>query len=173
MSGPAQPGIREVMPILASNEGVWEGWYRYYDAKTGKLTDEHRSRLLCRIISDDGHDRYHQTNHYFWKDGRREIRDFPARYDNGRVWFDNDLISGWAAQMQPDDFGRSTCLNWTRQNEPDIYLYEMIQNNDARTHRSRTWQWFRSGICFQRTLIDEVFITRDWAGWTDDSAPTW
>jgi hypothetical protein len=47
----------------------------------------------------------------------------------------------------------------------------MIQNNDERTHRARTWQWFREGKCYQRTLIDEVFVTRDWQNWTNDDTP--
>ncbi|MBH0113289.1 DUF3598 domain-containing protein [Novosphingobium sp. YJ-S2-02] len=167
-----KPGVREAMPLLAANEGVWEGWYRYYDAKTGELVDQHRSRLICRLFNKDGVDHYHQTNYYFWDDGRVDIRDFPAEYRDGRIWWDNDLIKGWAAAMQPDDFNRSTCLNWTRKDEPGIYLYEMIQNNDARTHRARTWQWFRDGICYQRTLIDEKFITPDWQNWSNDGPPT-
>ena len=162
--------IREAMPLLARNDGVWEGWYRYYDAATGKLTDQHRSRLLCRITDEPGRE-YHQTNHYFWEDGRSEVRDFPSRYENGRIWFDNDLIQGWAAAMQPDDYNRSTCLNWMRQGEPDVFLYEMIQLSEDGKNRARTWQWFRKGKCFQRTLIDEVFITHDWRNWTDHSPP--
>lgn len=164
-------GVRETMPILVSNEGVWEGWYRYYDARTGLLTDQHRSRLLCRLVDEGDSERYYQTNHYYWEDGRHEIREFPAEYRDGRVWWDNDLIKGWAAHMLPDDFNRSTCLNWTRKNEPGVYLYEMIQNSDDRKNRARTWQWFRDGICFQRTLIDEVFVTRDWQNWADHSPP--
>jgi hypothetical protein len=164
--------IRAGMPLLARNEGVWEGWYRYYDAATGKLNDEHRSRLICRMPDDGPHaGTYHQTNHYFWADGRTDVRDFPARYENGRIWFDNELISGWAAPMLPDDFGRSTCLNWTRKGEPDLFLYEMIQLSDNGVNRARTWQWFKNGICFQRTLIDEHFVTADWRSWTDTSAP--
>jgi hypothetical protein len=162
--------LREAMPLLASNEGVWEGWYRYYDAATGKLTDQHRSRLFCRMV-DDGKHGYHQTNYYYWEDGRTEIRDFPAWYENGRIWWDNDLIKGWAAAMKPDDYDRSTCLNWTRHGEPGLYLYEMIQVSADRKHRARTWQWFKDDKCFQRTLIDEVFITPDWRSWTDHSAP--
>ncbi len=166
------PSISEAMPILASNEGVWEGWYRYYDASTGKLVDEHRSRLLCRLIRNpDGSQRYHQTNYYFWPDGRTDIRDFPADFRDGRLRWDNDLIKGWCAELTLDDLNRSTCLYWERKNEPGLELYEMIQNNDARTHRARTWQWFRDGICFQRTLIDERFVTRDWENWTDTSPP--
>ncbi|MET0364114.1 MAG: DUF3598 domain-containing protein [Sphingobium sp.] len=168
---PSQPGIREAMPLLCANEGVWEGWYRYYDAQTGKMTDEHRSRLFCRLIGEPGQEEYHQTNHYFWDDGRVDVRDFPAWYENGRIWWDNDLIKGWAAAMQPDDYNRSTCLNWTRHNEPDIYLYEMIQVNEDFTKRSRTWQWFRNGECYQRTLIDERLVTRDWKSFVDTGAP--
>jgi hypothetical protein len=81
------------------------------------------------------------------------------------------LITGWAAAMKPDDYDRSTCLNWTRKGEPDLYLYEMIQVSADRKHRARTWQWFKKDKCFQRTLIDEVFITRDWRTWTDNTAP--
>jgi hypothetical protein len=164
--------IRRAMPLLARNEGVWEGWYRYYDAATGRQTDAHRSRLICRLPDDGPHaGHYHQTNHYFWEDGRSEVRDFPAWYEDGRIRWDNELIKGWAAAMKPDDFNRSTCLNWTRHGEPDLFLYEMIQLSDDGIHRARTWQWFRKGVCFQRTLIDEKFVTPDWRGWTDHSAP--
>lgn len=161
--------IRRDMPLLARAEGVWEGWYRYYDAATGKLIDQHRSRLLCRIPEDSQPSAYHQTNHYFWEDGRVEIRDFPADYADGRVWWDNEHIKGWAAQMQPDDLNRSTCLNWTRKGDDDMYLYEMIQS--VGNNRSRTWQWFRNDKCFQRTLIDEIKVSDDWRSWTDDGPP--
>ena len=161
--------IKQAMPLLARNEVVWEGWYRYYDTATGKLTDQHRSRLICRL-GDDVAD-YHQTNYYYWEDGRLEVREFPAWYENGRIHWDNDLIKGWAAAMQPDDYNRSTCLNWTRTNEPGLYLYEMIQLTDDGKNRARTWQWFKDGKCFQRTLIDEVFITPDWRNWTNNAPP--
>lgn len=167
----AKPRIREAMPLLAGNEGVWEGWYRYYDAETGQLVDQHRSRLICRLISNGEVERYHQTNYYFWEDGRRDVRDFPADYRDGRIWWDNDLIEGWCAAMKPDDFNRSSCLFWERKNEPGLYLYEMIQNDDAFENRARTWQWFRDGKCYQRTLIDEVLVTRDWQNFSNDAAP--
>lgn len=163
--------LRKEMPLLARNEGVWEGWYRYYDARTGKLTDEHRSRLLCRFPVD-GPVPYHQTNYYFWEDGKFETRDFPAEYRDGRIWWDNELIKGWAAHMSPDDYNRSTCLNWVRQGEPDLYLYEMIQLSDDGKHRCRTWHWIKAGVCFQRTLIDEVFIRKDWQNMTDAELAT-
>ncbi len=165
--------LSQALPVIASNEGIWEGWYRYYDAFTGKLVDEHKSRLHCRIIREaDGTERYHQTNYYYWDDGRTDIRDFPADFRDGRLRWNNDLIEGWCTEMDMDEFNRSSCLYWERKNEPGLELYEMIQVNDARTHRARTWQWFKDGVCYQRTLIDERFVTRDWQNWTDNSAPS-
>ncbi len=163
--------IRENMPLLAANEGVWEGVYRYYDAVTGELIDSHKSRLLCRIPEDGKPSDYHQTNYYYWDDGKFETREFPADYKDGRIWWDNDLIKGWASTMQPDDRNLSTCLNWVRKNEAGIYLYEMIQVDDAVENRARTWQWFRDGKCYMRTLIDEHNVSRDWKSWDNFEPP--
>ena len=164
--------IRQALPLLARNEGVWEGWYRYYDAATGALVDQHRSRLFCRLPEEGKYaGQYHQTNHYFWEDGRVDVREFPAWYEDGRIRWDNELIKGWCAAMKPDDFERSTCLYWTRKGESDLELYEMIQLSDDGKNRARTWHWFKKGVCFQRTLIDERFVTHDWQNFSDNSAP--
>lgn len=163
--------IQERMPLLAAGEGVWEGVYRYYDAVTGEMVDAHKSRLLCRLPEDGKPSDYHQTNYYYWEDGKKETREFPANYHDGRIWWDNDLIKGWAAAMQPDDNNLSTCLNWIRKGEPGVYLYEMIQVDAANKNRARTWQWFRDGKCYMRTLIDELFITSDWQNWDNFNAP--
>lgn len=151
--------LKKIMPLLARHEGVWEGHYRYYDV-AGNKTDEHASRLLCRF-PESGHP-YHQTNFYRWADGRSEVRDFPASVSNGRLKWDNEFIIGWACDVNLDDFKRTTMLNWTRTGEPDLYLYEMIQLSDDGLSRSRVWQWFKADRLFQRTLVDEKFVTRDW-----------
>lgn len=151
--------LKKIMPLLARHEGVWEGVYRYYDAE-GNKTDEHVSRLLCRFPETGP--AYHQTNYYRWADGRSEVRDFPANIVNGRIAWDNELIIGWASDVALDDYKRTTMLNWTRTGEPDLYLYEMIQLSDDGQSRSRTWQWFKKDRLFQRTLIDEKFISADW-----------
>ncbi|MGE0581676.1 MAG: DUF3598 domain-containing protein [Steroidobacteraceae bacterium] len=145
--------IRTLMPILARQEGVWEGVYRYYD-DAGKLLDEHASRLVCRI-PPSGPWTYHQTNHYRWADGRTEVRDFPATFRGDRLWFDNELIQGWCAEVPLDEYSRTLMLYWKRIGEPDTYLYEMIQIDDAAKQRSRVWQWITGGRVRMRTLIDE------------------
>ena len=154
-------GIREEMPLLARHEGVWDGLYTYYNA-AGEKVDQHRSRLLCRF-PDGGDCPYHQTNYYMWQDGRKEIRDFPATYSDGRVWWDNELIKGWAAEVGLDDKHRTVMLYWQRQGDPLLYLYEMIQISDDGQNRCRTWHWIRDGHLETRTAIQETLVTRDWA----------
>lgn len=155
--------LRTDMPILARQEGVWDGHYRYYDTQGNKI-DEHASRLICRIPASGPHD-YHQTNHYTWPDGRKEDRDFPATYRDGRIWFDNELIKGWAAEVPLDEFNRTLMLYWKRKGEPNTYLYEMIQIDDDAKHRSRVWQWISGGATRMRTLIDEQKVSDSTEGY--------
>ena len=145
------------IPLLARNEGVWEGYYRYYDP-SGNPVDEHRSRLLCRIIEDRD---YRQTNIYRWADGRKENREFPAEIRGQRLVFTNE-ITGWAQAVDLDEHGRTLMLHWTRNGEPDLYLYEMIQLSDDGRARARVWHWYKADRLFQRTLIDERLVSRDW-----------
>lgn len=155
--------IRQAMPLLAAQEGIWEGWYRYYDANGDKI-DEHRSRLICRL-PQVGPVPYHQSNHYFWEDGRKEVREFPASFRDGRLVFDNDLIQGWAAEEPLDEHRRTLMLHWVRKGEPDTYLYEMIQVSDCGRYRTRVWQWITAGRIRMRTLIDEEKVSDSWAGY--------
>lgn len=154
-------GIREDMPLLARHEGVWDGIYTYYNA-AGEKIDEHKSRLFCRF-PEGGEFPYHQTNHYTWSDGRTESREFPAAYRDKRVWWDNELIKGWAAEVGLDEYSRTVMLYWQRQGDPSLYLYEMIQLSDDGTTRCRTWHWIRNGQLETRTAIQEKLVSRDWA----------
>lgn len=149
--------LRERMPLLARHEGVWDGYYRYFD-NSGNKVDEHKSRIVCRMI---GTDDYHQTNYYFWADGKKDIRDFPAVVEADRLMFYTE-ITGWAAEVPLDENSRTIMLHWTRNNEPGLYLYEMIQISDCGRYRARVWQWFREGQLFMRTLVDEQRISEDW-----------
>lgn len=148
------------MPLLARHEGVWDGTYTYFNADSEKV-DEHASRLLCRITGDDAVP-YHQTNYYTWPDGKTEIRDFPATYRDGRIWWDNELIQGWAAEVGLDDKHRTIMLYWQRTGDPSLYLYEQIQISDDGQNRCRTWHWIRDGKLETRTAIQEHLVTRDW-----------
>lgn len=149
--------LKNSMPVLARHEGVWDGYYRYYNNQ-GIKVDEHKSRLLCRLIDNKD---YHQTNLYRWEDGKSDFRDFPAEIINNRLIFNTD-IDGWCAEVDLDEYKRTMFLYWKRKNEPNTYLYEMIQMSDDGLTRARTWQWFKNDRLFQRTLIDETRVSLDW-----------
>ncbi|MEP3226229.1 MAG: DUF3598 domain-containing protein [Parasphingorhabdus sp.] len=153
-------GIKEDMPLLARHEGVWDGTYTYFNAQDEKI-DQHKSRLLCRI-PESGDIPYHQTNHYLWEDGKTDIREFPAAYHDKRIWWDNELIKGWAAEVPLDEYNRTMMLYWQRQGDPSLYLYEQIQISDDGQSRCRTWHWIRNGQLETRTAIQESFVTKDW-----------
>jgi len=154
--------IKNEMPVLARHEGIWEGMYRHYDAVGNKI-DEHKARLICRFPESGPH-RYHQTNIYTWADGRTETTDFIPTFRDKRVWFDDENINGWAADLDLDSNGRTTVLSWVRPSDPGLYLYEMIQISDSGKSRARTWHWFRDDKLFQRTLVDEHKISDSWEG---------
>ena len=152
--------FRTQFALLARHEGVWDGHYRHYDPE-GSKTDEHRSRLVCRI-PDSGPHGYEQTNYYSWSDGRTEVRGFPAVAADDRIVFQSDLIDGWAASVPLDQNNRTMMLHWVRKGETGVYLYEMIQLSDCGQFRARVWQWFRDGRLIQRTLIDEHKVSSNW-----------
>ncbi len=159
-------GLKDDMPQFARHEGVWAGTYRHYNA-AGTLVDEHQSRVICRF-PEDGDDiakdavDYLQTAEFSWADGRTDVRTFPAEFRDGRLWWDNEMMRGWASEVPMDDNGRSTVLYWQYRNDPDLYVYEMIQLSDCGKKRTRTWQWIRNGDLELRTAIEEKLVTRDW-----------
>ena len=159
--------IKQDMPGLARHEGVWEGVYRHVDP-LGELVDVHKSRLICRFPETGDHP-YHQTNIYEWDDGKREVREYQTAYVDGskELIFLNDLIDGWAREVPVDNFGRTLMLWWQRPDMREIYFYEMINTSDCGRHRSRTWQWFKDGQIFRRTLIDEHKVSDDWSAYED------
>jgi hypothetical protein len=46
-------------------------------------------------------------------------------------------------------------LKLDRKDEPGVSFIEMISLSSDRRTRARTWQWFRNGDPFRRTLCDE------------------
>ena len=87
---------------------------------------------------------YHQTNLYRWKDGKSEDRDFPAEIKDNRLVFKGP-IDGWAAKVDLDEYQRTLLLYWERTNEPDLYLYEMIQVSNNETIEQEHGTGFKMG----------------------------
>lgn len=144
--------IRTGMPVLARHEGEWAGEYIHIDPDS-TLIDRHTSHLVC-AFPEAGEWDYFQRNIYTWPDGRRDEIDFPARYGDGRIWWDNERIVGSAWEIDH----RTIVLNWSRKDLLDSYLYEMIQINEGNDRRARTWHWFVGDDLIRRTCIKEQRI---------------
>jgi len=137
------------MRSLSRQDGVWEGSYHLIDHE-GKTLDYHQSRIEVRF-PDSGPHHYTQMNHFWWPDGRQVRGEYPGVCRDGILHWDNALIRGTARAV--DEL--STVLTWRRQDTPGAYLYEIIVINENNDQRSRTWHWFRDGVLYQRTLIEE------------------
>lgn len=161
--------IAERQPIVADQAGVWEGEYVHFDADH-RLIDRHKSRLICRLQDGaDGVAKLSQTNIYTWPDDTQEIRFFDGTFEGDRVWIKNDLIDGWTGAVEMDPTGRTILVGWVRAHEPDFRYYEMITVAEDGNAKNRTWHWYRHGRLFQRTLINENRVSRDWGAYDDPS----
>lgn len=147
--------LRNEMPVLARHEGEWKGHYIDVDSRDEadsdvEVLDKFEARLSCRFPEDGKYD-YHQINRYIWPDGTKEVNEFPAVYEDGKIWFDTDRIKGHAWEADH----RTVVLTWRRKDLDDFYFYEMIQINEDNDRRARTWHWFKEDELFKRTLINE------------------
>ncbi|MEM7049233.1 MAG: DUF3598 family protein [Acidobacteriota bacterium] len=133
-------------PLFDRHVGVWEGTYTLVDRRTGKILDQHKSRLTCEI---DG-DLWHQTNLYTWDDGRVDEKSFDGKFVDGKLMFDTPRLKGEA--VEADD--KCIILRWVYCHAPQDDYAEIITLVDDQ-HRSRTWQHFEGGDFAKLTLIDE------------------
>ena len=161
--------IAETQALVADQAGVWEGEYVHLDENHNEI-DRHQSQLVCRLNDGpEGEASLSQSNIYTWADGQREIRYFECLFKGDRLWIENELISGWTGEVSLDPTNRTIMVGWTRTSEPDFRCYEMITVAEDGDAKNRTWHWYRKGKLFQRTLINESRISRDWQAYDDPS----
>lgn len=144
--------FREAMPAMVAHEGEWLGTYRHVDL-AGETVDLHETWTRCEF-PDGGPYAYVQYNRLTWPDGRTLERSFGGTFRDGRLWWDTDRFYGHGWQT---DEG-VVLLRLDRRDEPGIHFVEMISLSADGATRARTWQWFRDGTPFRRTLCDEKRI---------------
>ncbi len=141
------------MPIIENHLGEWRGEYIHVDAD-GNIVDRHASHLYCRVPEDGSFDIL-QTNTYTWDDGRQVAFDFGGRIDaDGVCHFDTERIIGEMSQV--DD--QTIVLTWSYKNDPNNYLYELIQLSRDGQHKCRTWHWMDGDRLVKRTIISETRV---------------
>jgi hypothetical protein len=141
--------LRAVMPAMFAHEGHWDGVYRQIDAD-GSLIDQHRTTTWCEL-PDSGPWSYVQHNELFWDDGRTATYEFGGRLEGDRLIWDTDRFSGYGWQSHE----YTILLKLDRKDIPGSYYVEMITIASDGQSRVRTWQWFKDGRPWKRTLCDE------------------
>lgn len=168
--------LKAAQPVLASNEGVWEGMYRRYGAD-GKLMGEFNSRVVMRFQDGAPEDEmYHQTNVYRFSNGKGQVIESKGWFDGERLNFGSDRdIAGWAADDQTDPHGQTCLLHMevhsaTPQLAKGTICYELVQLSACGNYRARAAQYVQDGRIVMRTMIDEELVERDWSlreDWAD------
>lgn len=141
--------LAAAMPAMLLHEGWWEGWYRHLDAD-GTLLDAHRVRTHCEF-PDAGPWHYVQHSFLAWEDGREARYEFGGRLEGDRLVWDTERFCGYGWQTHED----TLMLRLDRLDVPGAWYVEMIGIAPDGQSRARTWQWFRGGAAWKRTLCDE------------------
>lgn len=141
--------LRTRMPSIVAHEGEWDGTYRHV-AVDGSLLDEHHTWTRCEF-PDDGEDHYVQYNRLSWADGRTAEYRFGGRWRDDRLHWDTDRFHGHGWETEDGVL----MLRLERRDVPGAYYVEMITLAPDGQNRARTWQWFRNGKPWKRTLCDE------------------
>jgi len=137
------------MPEMLRHEGCWDGTYRS-ELSDGEVTDEHRTLTRCEF-PDDGPFAYKQYNELIWPDGRKAEYETCATFRDGKLYWDAENFTGYG--WQSDGL---ILLRLDRRDAVGERYSEMIEMSEDGNSRARTWQWFRGGKPYRRTLCDEV-----------------
>jgi hypothetical protein len=144
-----KPELAAAMPNMIRHQGEWEGTYRHLD-RDGALLDEHRMWTWCEF-PDAGPFAYVQHNRLSWDDGRIATYEFGGVYRDSRLYWHTDRFSGYGWETEEG----TLMLKLDRLDVPGAYYIEMINIAPDNQTRARTWQWFKDGRPWKRTLCDE------------------
>jgi hypothetical protein len=143
------PDFAAAMPNMIRHDGQWEGVYRHVD-RDGSLLDQHHMWTWCEFPAD-GPFAYVQHNKLTWDDGRTAEYEFGGTYWDGRLHWDTDRFRGYGWETEEGVL----MLRLDRLDVPGAYYIEMITIAPDNQNRARTWQWFKDGKPWKRTLCDE------------------
>lgn len=136
-------------PAHLAHAGVWQGTYRHL-GPGGEIEEHLHSKVWCEF-PQEGPVFYHQRIELVAESGEVTRATFDGVIRGDHIWFDTPTFVGRSWETSDG----IVCLNLQRKDEPGAHFVEVIVMGDRKTHRSRTWHWFRDGQLYRRTLCDE------------------
>ena len=147
--------IYEGLPLIALNEGRWDGTYRVVKPD-GTLVERYDFRIRVSLSRDN--DRaYRQDSYYTFPDGSKSAIVFSAAYGNGQLRWDDERIFGRLWEISE----HTIYLTFGFHQMPDTVCHEMIQIQPNGIDRGRTWLWYVDGKLDRYTLIDERRVSAE------------
>ncbi|QYU71228.1 hypothetical protein J4558_23970 [Leptolyngbya sp. 15MV] len=134
---------------MLAHAGWWDGWYRDVDSD-GAMIDERHVLTQCEF-PDAGEWHYVQHSRLQWADGREASYRFGGVLEGKRIVWRTDRFSGYGWQTHED----TLMLRLDRLDVANAFYIESINIAPDGRSRARTWQWFRDGAPWKRTLCDE------------------
>ena len=147
--------IYEGLPLIALNEGRWDGTYRIVKPD-GTPIQEYDFRIRVSLSRDNSR-AYRQDSHYTYPDGSRSAIVFEAPYADGRLEWNDERIFGRLWEISDD----TIYLTFGFHGMADTVCHEMIQTRADGQERGRTWLWYVDGKLDRYTLIDEQRVADD------------
>ena len=145
----AGDSLYEGLPVLARNEGRWDGTYRIVKPD-GTPVEQYDFRIRV-TLSQDNSRAYRQDSYYTYPDGTKSAIVFQAAYADGGVQWDDERIFGRLWEISDD----TIYLTFGFHQMPNTVCHEMIQTQPNGIDRGRTWLWYVDGRLDRYTLIDE------------------
>ena len=147
--------IYEGLPLVALNEGRWDGTYRVV-TPDGAPVQQYDFRIRVGLSRDNSR-AYRQESYYRWPDGSRSAIVFEAPYADGRLLWNDDRIFGQLWEISAD----TIYLTFGFHAMASTVCHEMIQTQPDGMERGRTWLWYVDGKLDRYTLIDERRVPDD------------
>lgn len=147
--------IYEGLPLIALNEGRWDGTYRMVKPDS-TLVEQYDFRIRVSL-SRDNRRAYRQDSHYRYPDGSTSAIVFQAAYADGQMRWDDERIFGRLWQISED----TVYLTFGFHGMANTVCHEMIQTQPNGIDRGRTWLWYVDGKLDRYTLIDERRVDDD------------
>jgi len=137
------------LPLIALNEGRWEGSYTLV-RPNGERLDQYDFTIDVTLSRDNAR-AYRQDSAYRWPDGRTGAINFEAAYHNRQLVWDDGRIYGRLWSISED----TLYLTFGFHAAPGTVCHEMIQTFEGGRQRGRTWLWYEDGRLDRYTLVDE------------------
>jgi hypothetical protein len=141
------------MPVLYLVKGRWGGTYTE-TAPDGTPVDRYRFALDISF-PEDGDAAYRQVTRYDWDDGRHVELVFDAAFavidGQPSIWWDHEVMHGRLYEV--DD--RTLHLRFAYKDGEGIEVQESMFVAPDGSSRMRTWHWFRHGVPYRKTIVDE------------------